>query len=559
MGRTFSRRMFLYGMGGSALPIPFLSSLLPRSAWGQSTVPIKRYFSIVGGYDYGHHQNWFPTLNQLPNVYNPGNGDHTIRYQPLSSFLATSNSDMSLILGRGLNPFVKKMNLLRGLNLMTRIAHGKGHVLGNIQGTDGHDAEVIKLKALPTIDQVLAANRNFTPYDRDPLHIGESYSFKKDPQGVVTSASSNWSKPHEIFNSLFNIGGSPIPENGNTPTIVNPRQDILSRVIDDYKKVRNGRQISSGDQLILDNAMDRISDIQARLGMTQTAAGCRYSNIDVSISKTDGIPNLYYYNPESNKYAYQMYAQIYAAAASCDLHRVFNFHTPIPDYFDRNATEDFHQGHSHKPFEAIASNQGIINHRYMGQIWRIYVDSFLVPLLTSLDSISEGNGKTILDNSLVHMTLESSTVHNDASRPCLLIGGAAGALTTGHYIDYTRRDLGPHTHQGDEFNPNPADPRFGHDYYGAHYNRSLTTILRALGLNPNEYEDPQINTFFQGRTDSLIGSMNNGISRVGGYGHIGSTLGGGGYSTQDLYRVQYSNYNFNFYKNSLPFPPSSAA
>jgi hypothetical protein len=194
----------------------------------------------------------------------------------------------------------------------------------------------------------------------------------------------------------------------------------------------------------------------------------------------------------------------------------------------------------------------------MGEIWRQFVDAFVVPLVQELDSAVESNGKSILDNSLVHMTLECSTVHSDYSKPCLLIGGAGGALTTGHFIDYSRREAGLFPKQGDTMSADPNDSKFGHIYHGTHYNRSLTTILQAMGLQSQDYENPGINTFFKGRTDSLIGGLNNGITNVGGYGHVGPAAGSGGWNTQDLYNIVYGKQNLHFYKDALPFPPGSA-
>lgn len=558
MGRSISRRMFLQGAGGYALAIPFLPSLLPRTAWGQQTAIIKRYFNIVGNYDYGHHQHWFPTLAELPLAHTPANGDQAFRYQTLRSYVPNSNSILSPIFGSGLNPYVNKMNLFRGLNLHTRIAHGRGHMLGSIRESDGHDSTVTSLKALPTIDQVLGSTRSFTPHNVDPLNIGHAYSYRKDAAGNVTRASYRFDKPHTLFASLFRPGGNPIPETGNTSTQASPRADVLSRVMEDYGRVVNGRQISAVDRQILDNALDRISDIQKKLGITTAVAGCQYSDINPTPAAQDGVPSLYEYSWLTHPHAFRLYAEIFAAAASCDLHRVFNFHNGIPESFDRHSSEDFHQGHSHQPWAMVASNGNKTNHIYMGEIWRLLIDNFLVHLVRELDSIPEGNGRSILDNSLVHMTLESSTLHNDSSKPCLMIGSAGGALTTGHYIDYSRRNIIA-TMQGDLFTTDPNDSRFGHCYAGIHYNRSLTTILRAMGLQPAQYEDPTINTFFQGRTDGLIGAQNNGISRIGGYGHIGAERSGvWDYTDAQMYSMEYARQNYNFYKDSLPMPPGSA-
>lgn len=551
--------MFLKGTGGAALALPLLPSLLPREAWAQNVSPTKRYFNFVGGYDYGHHQHWFPTLNQPSQMHSPANGDQAFRYQALNTFVSpTSTSNLSLILGNRLNPLVNKMNIFRALNLHTRIAHGQGHMLGNIAASDGHDTLVTSLKRLRTIDQVLAGNRNFTPHTRDPLILSpnSAYSFQGDALGNVSRVGARWPKPHELFNTLF----TGISEGGGTTTTpAHPRRDILTRVMEDYQRVINGRTISSNDKNVLNNIMDQISDIQARLpGATTTSmAGCRYSNVDVALSSTDGV-QAYNYNPQSHGYAFQMYARIFAAAASCDLHRVFGFHVSIPDFFDRHNSEDFHQGHSHRPWDVVAENGNRVNHQWMAEIWRMYVDNFVAPLALALNSINDTNGRTILDNSLVHMTLESSTVHCDSNKPCLMIGGAGGALNTGYLIDYSRRELGPASMQGDNFNENPSSGQFGHAYHGLHYNRSLTTVLRAMGLNPSEYEDSSINTYFRGRSDGAIGSQNNGISNVGGYGHIGTENSGVWYyTTAQLRSQEYARQNYHFYKEMLPLPPGS--
>ncbi len=557
--------MLLKGAGGFTLAIPLLPSLLPRQSWAQTTTPLKRYFSFVGTYDYGHHQHWFPTLAELPFTHDPTDGDQRLRYQTLRSFISPSKTELSRIIGGAFNPYLDKMNVFRALNLHTRIAHGRGHMLGNVAATDGHDSQVVLLKPLPTIDRLLASDRNFNPSGRSPLHFGQNLSYFKNTDGTVSRNSASWESPHAMFARLFNG----VTEGGGQQTQTpHPRRDILSRVYEDYRRVSRGRQISAVDKQILENAMSRYSDIQARLaGTTTTMAGCSYSGLDpagdanslMNRSRTLGV-NPYSFNPESHGFIYDLYAQIYAAAASCDLHRVFSFHTSIQDHFDRHPTEDFHQGHSHQPWTNLTINgTERANHSWMAEVWRLYATEFVAKLAGYLNSYSEANGRTILDNSLVHMTLEASHVHGDFSKPCLFIGGAGGALTTGHFIDYSRRELGPHAQQGDGFSNVATHERFGHCYHGLHYNRSLTTILQAMGLEPNQYEDPAINGFFQARTDGLLGAHNNGVSRVGGYGHIGSETSGVWYlNNSQLYSQEYARANYHFYKNALPLPPTSS-
>src|SRR5690606_34965700 len=68
--------------------------------------------------------------------------------------------------------------------------------------------------------------------------------------------------------------------------------------------------------------------------------------------------------------------------------------------------------------------------------------------------------------------------------------------------------------------PNNAD-RFSNEYVGIPMNRVFNTILQSMGLTPADYENNSINTYFQGRTDGHYGAVNNGIARMGGYGHWG--------------------------------------
>lgn len=591
--------MFLKGMGKTALAIPLLPSLAPTELLAQ-TPPPRRFFSFSGTFEYGHHMHWFPTLDQPGRVFDPNpagaaHPDHVIHYERLQSYLDGNNS-LSRVLGSGLNPFVNKMNIYRSLNFMNFVGHSTCKQMGNWRDTphdtscdpesfrrpdgsfdqQGYDDCVRFLnwmnthKHIVTIDQVLANNRNFTPHPSDPLMWGLGLSWAPDGNGGAQRAGTNhditYRNPHRMFESLFMNNGQWRPENGDTnQEPPHPRLDILSRVLGDYNRVRNGRRISSVDRQRLDNAMDQISDIQARLGITRTAEGCRYSHIDVSASRARGDWNSgWYYDIYSAREMYGLYARIYAAAASCDLHRVFNFHVNLDKDVAGYTTEGtFHGdiGPTHAPFRVY---NGKVNHQHMAELWRDQVNAFLVPLLEGLEAQTEGDGATILDHSLVHFTMESSTTHSSFGQPCATFGSAGGALTTGHLIDYSDRQKGPlHAyHTSDWFSANPQDHNFSHNYFGAHYNRILVTILQALGLQRSDYEDSTINGFFRNRTDGLLGSHNNNISNVGGFGHIGLP-GHNHWDANNRDRIQfdimYANHDFHNYKNPLPMPPVSAS
>src|SRR5687768_9966615 len=97
-----SRRMFLQGLGGATLAIPFLQSLLPRDAWAQTANVPKRYIGIWSSYDYGHARHWYPTLNPLTQTVQR-TGEAPVGYQSLRSIIGT-NPALSKVLGPGLTP-----------------------------------------------------------------------------------------------------------------------------------------------------------------------------------------------------------------------------------------------------------------------------------------------------------------------------------------------------------------------------------------------------------------------------------------------------------------------
>lgn len=531
--------MFLQGAGKS-LAIPFLASLMPRETWGQSPTTIKRAVFLFQPYDYGRHQNWFPTMAQPSQQLVSTNGDRTLHYAPLSSYLTSSTSNLSLVFGNRLNSYINSINLIRGLDQSTRIAHGNGHTLGNIAATDGHDVEARKLTPIRTIDQVLRNNTRFNPINRDVVILGSgTRSYRQNTDGTISLANLVSNSPRGAFNYLFDNGN--LPETGDGTTS-HPRRDLLSTVLEDYNRVRNGRQISSMDRAALTNATDLISDIQKNLTGGTGGGGCRYKSIDAG-GFTSGT-----YLPTSAEHT--IYARIIAAAIMCDVSRIFSFFTFLNDnIFDVHPTEDFHQGHSHIPFSTV---NGKVNWQYMGEVQYAFVRDFLQPMLAALSATDPANGQTYLYNSLVHFQIESSQVHGQNCQPCLLAGNAGGAMPSGYLLDYTDRSRS-HTWVADGFSSNTSDARYAHEYVGVPMNRIFNTIFQSLGLTPAEYENSSLNTHFQGRSDNRYGSINNGITNMGGYGWWGPAT-----SNYGEYMSRQQLYNLHHFKSVLPMPSRSA-
>ncbi|UOF01372.1 DUF1552 domain-containing protein [Bdellovibrio reynosensis] len=417
-----SRRMFLQG-AGQMLPIPFLVSLLPRELWAQSTsgAAVKRYIGVSSNFDYGRHSNWFPTMNRPALTLSPGNGDRDVYYAPLSSYLTSSTANLSRVFGNHLNSNINSINIIRGLDLSTRIAHGNGHIFGNFQANDNHEANSSQCSAIRTIDQVLRDSAKFNTSGKDVAVLGnDGRSWRRDSSGNIVRANLVANNLRGTYNYLFNNGSLPETTGTSQTTAAHPRAASMNGIMEDYTRVRNSRQISAGDRTALSNAMDLLSDIQRGLQGTTTQAGGTCSHRSMNNLSSTGIYMM-------NEAQMTTFANMIVAAIMCDVTRIFMWNGWVnEDLFDTHPSEDFHQGHSHIPFSTV---NGQLNWQYMGDVQRSFVRGFIAPLVNGLaGAVDPSNDQSYLYNSLVHFTLEASQVHSPNYQPCMLAGNAGGII-----------------------------------------------------------------------------------------------------------------------------------
>ena len=98
--------------------------------------------------------------------------------------------------------------------------------------------------------------------------------------------------------------------------------------------------------------------------------------------------------------------------------------------------------------------------------------------MEKMDQISESNGKTLLDNSLVYFGNEQSggSSHEHTDVP-ILVGGTAGGKIRPGYWDYTFRPYAFYQGRKDLRKPVGSVP----------YNNFLVSMMKALGLEANEW------------------------------------------------------------------------
>lgn len=510
--------MFLQGSGSALVTIPFLTSLLPRELWAQTTTStIKRLITVETNYDLGHNSNWLPndgSLAQQMNLPQPNrvvagvNGHHSVRYQPLREFAPTNSSVLAPLYGSVLSPYLESMNILRSLDLPHRYGHGHAHVLGGILPDDA----VNGFRRIPTIDYILNSHKTFNPNGRPNVttqNNGENLSQSLSGSTVVST-----SRTDTYFSSLYNamFSNGSFPESGVTQ-VTNPKADVLNRVLGDYNRVRNSKNISREDKIILDNVFDKFSDIQN--SFTAIAGGqCKYKDFYATHPGVNNYDTTNITNPTLMKGL----ADLITAALMCDSVRTMSFQFDTSYGLVFEGQEFDHQITSHQPFSMA---NGKYQWQYMCGRQALVIKNFIAPLVQNLSSAMDTNGKSILYNSLLNVSYESGQVHGWGSIPTILFGNAGGAFTSGNYIDYADRVKGIYdgvdTGDANIFTKAQGSIRFSNNWYGVSHNRLHVSILQAMGLTPAEYEDNTLNAQLYNRTD--IGDLNKSITNIGGFGY----------------------------------------
>jgi hypothetical protein len=543
-----SRRMFLQGSGKTLLSIPFLTSLLPRETWGQSSNGIKRYIALLSQSEVGHNSLWLPSIGgsvtnlvQPNRTFDPGGGHHPIRWQPLSEFIPNTSTPLTPLYGTHLNSHLQHINILRGLDIMVRFGHGSGHILGSLNRADNIMGGLTQFQ---TIDTLMASNLLINP-TRRLIFAGAEGPWEGYSLTAGGTLSTNIGYLDQLYNILFENGN--FPENGSTTQNNHPKRDVLSRVLEDYNRLRNSRNISALDRAALTDATDKMSDVHRGLSnIVNSNQSCSHRNLNKTRFEIGMAAS-------SENYS-RILVDMITAAIMCDSNRVFTFgfwgpyeqFTGIIDPLF-NYLGDWHNDISHAPFNVT---NGRRNWEWIGHRQSFIISRLFAPLVRNLAAATDpSNGQSYLYNSLVHLSFESGQTHSHYSHPTILAGNAAGAISSGNYIDYSDRSKGAFS-GADNFTNNPNEASFSNNYFGVNYNRLLVTILQAMGMTPAQYEVNSRNSQVYNRTD--IGSQNANLTAIGGYGAAfnGDRTNTNVISIDNFHRLR--NYDLNYFRSRLP-------
>jgi hypothetical protein len=465
-----TRRQVLVGTGGAMLALPVLPSLLTKTAYGADPEFTRRPRLFVLATDHGgaFEASMFPNASMLT-----GQGsifsDHPYRYGALAGAVTGATRSLSPILSADSTRFsaalVAKMNVLYGIDVPFYIAHSTGIHLGNYARNDGNgqDGKDVQNDPRPTIDQILAWSDTFYPdiasireramvVSRRPISF--NYSSPASQSGSIASVR-GYDSSRELFDRIF------VPPDDGTPR----RPPVVDRVLESYRTLRNGNQrLSAADRQRLDDHMDRIAELQRKLGTSGASCG------DIT-RPTEDAGDFGGNNPEAAARFGQLYNDVIVAAFSCGTSRI--------GVLDYGSTEsfvsyggDWHQEVAHQWQNTDPQQKLVTSYQ------RVF-ESIFLDLAAKLD-VEEAPGITYLDNSLLVWTQESGMeTHGSVSIPIVTFGSAAGFMKTGQFLDYRRTG-----NRASSFDPGAG----GTQSLGLLHSQFLATVLRSMGLPPSEFE-----------------------------------------------------------------------
>lgn len=429
-----TRRSVLRGAGGVTIGLPFLSAMLkPRQSHAQEEVQPR-----------------------LIVFYSPG-GTLLDQWRPTGNETSFQLSDMM----SPLSPFIPKLVFVDGMDLsVTQVSRGHPHSRGMgavltgqplLQGNFNTNGGNTGFAAGPSVDQVVA-ERISAGLRLPSLEVSSGWSTgissggSPHPGNQITYAAADQpvppaTDPLTTFNRIF----SDLGNGAGTATAQTWDTSIMDAVADQYRSLSS--KLGAEDRAKLEAHLTMVEEARAGL----TAAVSSDCTAPTTVNQTPG-----YYEDgiaegisrgaidggaEAIKTGAKVpqkgsvMTDILVSALACDVTRVATMQWGDSEAkfmltFLKDSSgaplADHHHGYQHdRGFQPEA----------LAIIHKWYASNFAT-LLTKLDAVQEGNGLTMLDNSLVFWVTEiqKPNDHGQTDMPFVLAGSAGGRLSTGRWL-----------------------------------------------------------------------------------------------------------------------------
>ncbi len=452
-----NRRTLLRGAGGVAVGLPFLSAMLrPGQSYAQDTPLRFVVFYSPGG--------------TLLDRWRPSGSETDFQLSDMMSPLAPHSDKLVFVDGVDLDVTVLGYGHPHGRG-MGGVLTGQPLLNGNFNtnmGTAGFADGI-------SVDQVIAEQLS-AGLRLKSLEVSSAWSTgitsggSPHPGNQITYAGSNQPIPPSTdpLTTLNRVFTNTDQGAGQTPQLWDT--SILDAVSGEYRTL--SAKVGADDRAKLEAHLTLIEEAQESLGAA-VAVGCEApDNINqtpgfyedaaadgISRGDLDGGPDGVgggHKVPEKGA----VMTDLLVAALACDITRVGTMQWGdseakfmLPFLTESNGTPlaDHHHGYQHdRGFQPEA----------LAIIHKWYAQNF-ASLLQKMDAIQEGNGLTMLDNSLVMWVTEiqSPGDHGQNNMPFVLAGGAGGRLETGRWLRV------------------PSQP----------HNNLLVSVLNIFGFDQNQF------------------------------------------------------------------------
>jgi uncharacterized protein DUF1552 len=410
LSRVGRRRMLgqlALGGAGALLGLPFFESLLGTSARADDMTPIRMLaFYVPCG------------INMAK--FTPTKEGYFYDLPPILKPLSTIRPKVSVISGLANNPAFPDGtgDHASGTGAFLTVAHPKK--------TEGAD-----IQNGISVDQVAAnALKSKTAIASMQLGIDGGSGVGNCDSGYSCAYAHNisWASPTQalqcltspslVWDQLF-AGADPTQTSKEKARQTLYRTSILDYLKDDTTKLKSN--LGKTDQTKLDQYLTGVSELEAKIQKSAQGPMCN------AIDK----PN----DPPTVQEHVDIMTDLMALAFQCDATRVISFMLAnagsgrVYDFL--GISKGHHEASHHMD---LPENLDILTKI---DTWEV---TQFARLCQKLDAITDINGKTVLDNSLLYFgsEIEDGNSHYHRNMPILLAGGANGAISPGRHLVYDK-------------------------------------------------------------------------------------------------------------------------
>lgn len=444
---TLSRRTLLRG-AGVAIALPWLEAMLPSTARAQVSAP-KRFAALY-------------FADGVLHAGAPNTNDNTWECVAQPSGAWTLSAALS-----PLQPFKRHLVYYNRLDPKDLRANGDGHwssatsFLTGQRHTSNDEGGQFWLKAPGrSLDQAIAEKLGCAPLTMAPFPVtamGPSTLGSRGVGGFCTNISwlaqkqvaPRFSRSADVFTALFGSANPSMPA-PQTPTVDRRalgRKSVLDAVANDAQRLQ--AKLGTADRQRLDEYLTSVRAVEQRIQVTQEPVmppppTCPLPSAGPAAYANEVVNNRVHFDLGSKNML-----DLMVLAFRCDVTRVS---TLMLDYEndDRQSMSDLISGYTGPAAGAdphIVSHHTTEEHRQAMVRKNDWQVRKLLYLLQQLDAVTEPNGKTMLENSLVMFGsgMGDGNYHggqfpgNGGGCARVTAGGLGGLVATDRFIDAGNR------------------------------------------------------------------------------------------------------------------------